>query len=92
MRPYPTFSEFLSRRSAGEPSNPSPGAPVAERSLLSGMFKVVNPARPVLPTNTLRRLAAEVGLPETTLKNWINGREPKGAGGERYHRLEMANY
>jgi hypothetical protein len=46
----------------------------------------------VLQSITLRRLAAEIGLSETTLKNWINGRERKGAGDERYHRLEMANY
>jgi hypothetical protein len=53
MRRYPTFTEYLAQRSAEEPSEPDQGqAPVAERSLMGGVFKAVNPARPVSPLNS----------------------------------------
>ena len=37
---------------AEEMPEPGPEAPVAERSIMRGFFKVVNPARPVSPTNS----------------------------------------
>jgi hypothetical protein len=58
MKTYPTFGEYLVRRSAEEPSGPL-GDSVAERLITGGMFKAVNPARPVSPTNS-RLLSAPV--------------------------------
>ena len=52
MRTYPTFAEYLSLRDAQEPHNTDLRDPVAERSVTGGMFKAVNPARPVSPTNS----------------------------------------
>jgi hypothetical protein len=52
MKPYPTFAEYLSLRDAEVMPEPDLGAPVAERSITGGMFKVVNPARPVSPMNS----------------------------------------
>jgi hypothetical protein len=53
MSPFPTFSEYLERRSSGGASLPDHGlSPVDERSITGGMFKAVNPARPVSPTNS----------------------------------------
>jgi hypothetical protein len=51
MSYFPTFSEYLERRHRTEPSDPFV-TPVAERSITGGMFKAVNPARPVSPTNS----------------------------------------
>jgi hypothetical protein len=52
MKPYPTFAEYLLLRDSEESPMPGNGAPVAERSITGGMFKAVNPARPVSPTNS----------------------------------------
>jgi hypothetical protein len=52
MKPYPTFAEYLSLRDAEEMPEPGGCTPVAERSITGGMFKAVNPARPVSPTNS----------------------------------------
>jgi hypothetical protein len=43
---------------------------MAERSLMRGMFKVVNPARPISPTNS--RLLASPG--KTRFKSQVIGR------------------
>jgi hypothetical protein len=42
----------LSLRDAEETPVHGLGAPLAERSITGGMFKAVNPARPVSPTNS----------------------------------------
>jgi hypothetical protein len=47
MKAFPTFSEYLVRRSVDERTKP-----VDERSLMGGVFKAVNPARPVSPMNS----------------------------------------
>ncbi len=61
MNPRLTFAEYLSLRDAEGQSEPGPsGAPFAERSVTAGMFKAVNPARPVSPTNS-RLLSPTVG-------------------------------
>jgi hypothetical protein len=52
MKPYLTFAEYLSLRDADETPEHGLGPPVAERSITGGMFKAVNPARPVSPTNS----------------------------------------
>jgi hypothetical protein len=52
MKPYRTFAEYVSLRDAERQAKPGLGAPVAERSITGGMFKVVNPALPVSPTNS----------------------------------------
>ncbi len=53
MKAYSTFSEYLERRSADGASVPDQGStPVAERSLMGGIFKAVNPARPISPMNS----------------------------------------
>ena len=59
MKPYLTFAEYLSLRDAGETPEHGLGVPVTERSIMRGFFKVVNPARPVSPTNS--RLFAQPG-------------------------------
>jgi hypothetical protein len=69
MKTYLTFAEYLARRSAEEPSRP-PGDPVAERSITGGLFKSVNPARPVSPMNS--RLFALPG--RRRFKSQIMGR------------------
>lgn len=46
-----TFAEYRSLRDAEVEPTPL-AAPVAERSITGGMFKAVNPARPVSPTNS----------------------------------------
>jgi hypothetical protein len=43
------FAEYLVLRSDEIPTQQ---APVAERSITGGLFKVVNPARPVSPLNS----------------------------------------
>ncbi len=52
MRPLLTFAEYLSLRDAEEVPEAGLGAPVAERSVMGGIFKAVNPSRPVSPTNS----------------------------------------
>ena len=53
MIPLSTFTEFLTRKNANEPAEPDRVPdPVAERSITGGMFKAVNPARPVSPLNS----------------------------------------
>jgi hypothetical protein len=53
MHPIMTFAEYLALRSAQGPSEQDRGrAPVAERSLMRGVFRAVNPARPVSPTSS----------------------------------------
>jgi hypothetical protein len=53
MKAFPSFTEYLARRSAAEPPDPDQGStPVDERSLMGGIFKAVNPARPVSPMNS----------------------------------------
>ena len=48
-----TFAEYLARRLAGElPEQDLFRDPVAERSMSGGLFKVVNPSRPVSPLNS----------------------------------------
>jgi hypothetical protein len=49
MKRYMTFAEYLALRSDEMPTQQ---APVAERSITGGLFKVVNPARPVSPLNS----------------------------------------
>jgi hypothetical protein len=51
MNTYLTFGEYLVRRSADERQEPLDD-PVAERSISGGMFKAVNPARPVSSLNS----------------------------------------
>jgi hypothetical protein len=66
-----TFTEYLALRSTEGPSGPDRGrAPVAERSLMRGVFRAVNPARPVSPTNS--RLLA--GPFPRKLKSQVIGR------------------
>jgi hypothetical protein len=52
MKPYRTFAEYVSLQDAERQAEPGCGPPVAERSITGGMFKAVNPARPVSPTNS----------------------------------------
>jgi hypothetical protein len=53
MKSFMTFTAFLSRRDADEPAEPDQmQAPVAERSITGGLFKVVNPSRPISPVNS----------------------------------------
>jgi hypothetical protein len=71
MRPIKTFAEYLARRLADELSGPDLSHdPVAERSITGGLFKVVNPARPVSPLNS--RLLA--GPFPRRLKSQVVGR------------------
>jgi hypothetical protein len=66
-----TFSEFLVLRSASNSFEPDQQQPsVVERSLMSGLFKVVNPARPVSPMNS--RLLSPFG--KKRFKSQIIGR------------------
>jgi hypothetical protein len=66
-----TFSEYMALRSASNSfetmHNPSS---VVERSLMSGMFKAVNPARPVSPMNS--RLLSPFG--KKRFKSQVIGR------------------
>jgi hypothetical protein len=52
MKSYRTFAEYVSLQDAERRAKPGLDAPVAERSIMAGMFKVVNPARPVSPMNS----------------------------------------
>lgn len=53
MRTYQTFAEYVAHRDSSEPPRPASDLPqVDERSLMSGMFRAVNPARPVSPLNS----------------------------------------
>ncbi len=71
MRTFTSFAEYLVLRSAEEESGPDRDrAPVAERSLMRGVFRAVNPARPVSPTNS--RLLA--GPFPRKLKSQVIGR------------------
>jgi hypothetical protein len=48
-----TFAEYLELRLMDEPIQTAPKHdPVAERSILGRMFKLVNPPRPVSPVNS----------------------------------------
>jgi hypothetical protein len=71
MIPLLTFTEFLTRKNANEPAEADRAPdPVAERSITGGMFKAVNPARPVSPLNS--RLLA--GPFPRKLKSQVIGR------------------
>jgi hypothetical protein len=71
MRAYKTFAEYLAQRDSVEPPRPVPGfPPVDERSLMGGVFRAVNPARPTSPTNS--RLLA--GPHPKRLKSQVIGR------------------
>jgi hypothetical protein len=52
MKPYRTFAEYVSLQDAEGRAKPGLDAPVDERSITGGMFKAVNPSRPVSPTNS----------------------------------------
>jgi hypothetical protein len=66
-----TFSEYMSLRSESNSFEPNQQQPsVVERSLLSGLFKAVNPARPVSPMNS--RLLSPFG--KKRLKSQVIGR------------------
>jgi hypothetical protein len=66
-----TFSEYLVLQSASNSFELNPQEPsVVERSIMSGLFKVVNPARPVSPMNS--RLLSPFG--QKRLKSQVIGR------------------
>jgi hypothetical protein len=69
MKPYLTFAEYLSLREAEETPEYSLGVPVAERSIMRGFFKAVNPSRPISPTNS--RLLAFPG--QRRIKSQVMG-------------------
>jgi hypothetical protein len=48
MKPPMTFAEYLELRLMDDPFRRD----VSERSITAGMFKAVNPARPVSPVNS----------------------------------------
>jgi hypothetical protein len=70
MKPYRTFAEYVSLQDAERRAEPGLDAPVAERSITGGMFKAVNPARPISPTNS--RLLSFPG--QRRIKSQIMGR------------------
>jgi hypothetical protein len=69
MKPYLTFAEYLSLRDAGVAPDHGLGTPVAERSIMRGFFKAVNPSRPISPTNS--RLLALPG--QRRIKSQVMG-------------------
>ena len=53
MKVFPSFTEYQARRSSERAAESDQGStPVDERSLMGGVFKAVNPARPVSPMNS----------------------------------------
>jgi hypothetical protein len=68
MKHFMTFAEYLHLRE--RPGNDLEHDPIAERSIMAGIFKAVNPARPVSPTNS-RLLAAPF---KKKLKSQVIGR------------------
>jgi hypothetical protein len=82
MQNYPSFAEYLERRTAEDDGQAAPPSKepnhhedqVAERSIFRGLFKnpfkAVNPSRPVSPANS-RLLASPM---RKRLKSQIMGR------------------
>jgi hypothetical protein len=70
MKPYRTFAEYVSLQDAERQAEPGCEPPVAERSIMAGMFKVVNPSRPVSPVNS--RLLSFPG--QKRIKSQVMGR------------------
>ena len=71
MRAFLSFSEYLSLRDAEAPAGPDHGQDRVEgRSLFRGLYKAVNPARPISPTNS--RLLSLPG--QKRIKGQVMGR------------------